>query len=468
MNPRIIKALARKGLEIAREGPVYRVRRRDAAPCVPTAEVLLPAELPLETRALLQLTEFAGVRHPSGAGTHRVCATPDIHAGHEVPVGSIVAAANLVVPQAIGTDINCGMRLHVADIDVDEWQRKREPFLEALKGDLLLGTRDLPTTPAMMRGLYRAGAPGWLEELRKTPMGMLARCDLDELEHELERCHELGSHDGDPRWGPDATTSEARAILRDPGLATIGGGNHFVEIQRVDEIMDRGLAHHWKLRAGQLAIMIHSGSRNVGLAIGRRWADIARERWPQGQRRPRLLSLVGEDAREYLTAMNTAANYASVNRLLLAEQVRQRLREFHGARDVPLVFDLPHNIISRENGLFVHRKGATPAHEGQPVPIPGSMGHPSYLMVGRGHERFLNSCSHGAGRAQTRFAMTRRGRAHTAEDLDGVHCITLRRQRILEEAPSAYKNIEHVVQIQVDMGLVGAVARLMPLATFKA
>ncbi len=214
--------------------------------------------------------------------------------------------------------------------------------------------------------------------------------------------------------------------------------------------------------------MVHTGSRGVGRHVGNTWIDRARRRWPKGLRYPeaRIFALHGDDASEYLSAVHTAANYAFVNRLLLAEIVRLRMREVYRADlEARLVFDVPHNIVLREGDSFVHRKGATPAHRGQPVLIPGSMGDSSFLCVGRGSARHLSSAAHGAGRALSRFEVGRKGPKDLG--LDGVECITLKAERMIEEAPVAYKPIAPVVDIQVDAGVVGRVARMRPLLTFK-
>jgi tRNA-splicing ligase RtcB len=394
---RVIKALAREGLEVSKDGLIYRVRQTGAR--APAAEVLLPEGFPVETKAFAQLAAFASVTHPNGGAVCRACATPDFHPGALVPVGAVVASADLVIPQAIGTDVNCGMRLHVADLTVDRFLADKAALVDRLKGDLLLGTRNLPATIDTMEGMFTSGAFGWMEGVRRSPLGLMAESSLDQIEREQERIYDLGSANGNAKWAPFARD---RDVVRDGSLGTVGGGNHFVEIQVVDKIEDARLAWEWGIRVGQVAYMIHTGSRSVGMAIGTRWSELARERWPKGARWPDIFSLRGDDAIEYVEAMNTAANFATVNRMLLGEMVRHRMRQVYGDLEVPLVFDVPHNIVLRESDLFVHRKGATPAHEGQPVLIPGSMGHPSYLMAGCGSDRFLRSCSHGAGRAITR------------------------------------------------------------------
>jgi tRNA-splicing ligase RtcB len=222
--------------------------------------------------------------------------------------------------------------------------------------------------------------------------------------------------------------------------------------------------------------MVHSGSRDVGKHIGVQWAQRAKAAWPRGVPYPAsgLLPISTranpELAAEYLTAEATAANYGFVNRLLLAELVRLRLREVHGELEAPLVADVPHNLTLQEHGAYVARKGACPAHEGQLVIIPGSMGAASYLLVGRGSTRHLASASHGAGRAQSRFEMSRGGATKQAAalGLEGVDCVCLREERRIEEAPAAYKPIGPIIDAQVRAGVASVVARLRPVLTFKA
>ncbi len=272
-------------------------------------------------------------------------------------------------------------------------------------------------------------------------------------------------------WAPPTMVPADREIVRDPSLGTVGGSNHFVEMRVVDEVVDRARRFQWGLAGGRMAFMVHSGSRLAGVAIGDAWIAKAKADWPQGEPYPRdgIFPLHGDAALDYLAAMNSASNYASVNRLLLGELVRLRLREVFGTDlEVPLLFDLPHNVVLRERGLLVHRKGATPAHPGQPVLIPGSMGHPSFLMVGLGNARYLSSASHGAGRARTRHEMGRRRRQGDDLGLHGVECITLKEERVVQEAPAAYKPIEPVVEVQAEVGIVAPVARFRPVLTFKA
>lgn len=472
---RLLRALAREGLDVTYEDSIYRIRLVGKT-SFPQAEVLLPADLPVESKALKQLAQLAALRHPDGSAVERAYATPDFHPGDSgVAIGSVLRTRDLIVPAAVGTDINCGMRLHVFDVTLDAFLSRRDDFVERMKGDFFFGKRDLPFDGATATAMFHDGVDGWLPKALGTPRGRLVQADRPQLTAEIDRVYARGSLPGHARWAPHGFIPQ-EGLGRDAALATIGGGNHFVEVQCVDEIVDRQRAWELGLRSGQLTFMIHSGSRDVGKHIGVQWAQKAKEAWPKGTPYPEggLLPISAKSnpelAAQYLTAEATAANYGFVNRLLLAELVRLRLREVHGEVEAPLIYDIPHNITLRENEGYVARKGACPAHAGQLVIIPGSMGASSYLLVGLGSERHLSSASHGAGRAQSRFEMSRRGAKKTEEDLGlhGVDCVTLRAERRVEEAPSAYKPIGPVIDSQVKAGVVALVARLRPVLTFKA
>lgn len=475
---RLLRALARAGIEARREGPVWSIRRIGAGG--PPAEVLLPAELPVEGKAFAQLADLAGVRHPAG-GACRVCASPDFHPGDSgIAIGSVIGSPDLIVPAAVGTDINCGMRLHMTGLSVERFEAIRADFVGQARDDLFLGTRDVSQPAAAMRAIFGGGLPGWVLALQRGALGCMAQADLAQIERELARVHLGGSLAGDPIWAPEDLIP-AEGVVRDGGLGTVGGGNHFVEIQYVEEIVDRAAAYRMGVRAGEVAIMIHSGSRNVGKHIGGQWRDRCVAAWPRGLRWPesRIFPLSRRDTPDlcdqYLQAEATAANYGFANRQILAEMIRLRLRGLCGDLEIPLVYDLPHNITLREpdptadtpdGTVYRSRKGACPAHPGQPVIIPGSMGDASWLLEGMGAERWQSSASHGAGRARSRFEMARL--APEELGLAGVTCVTLKAERRVEEAPVAYKPIQPVIDAQVAQGMVRPVARLRPILTFKA
>lgn len=471
---RLLRALSREGLEVNYNNHIYSVRLPNS-PDAPTAEVLLPKDFPVEAKALKQLANLANIRHPAGGHVCKCCATPDFHPGDAgVAIGSIVETQAMLIPAAVGSDINCGMRLHVAELSLEQFLKKRDQFVELMKGDYFFGTRDVTMTAQTAQALFNHGIPGWLAAMLDQPTGSVIKSDLSQLASEIDRVYLGGSMEGSSRWAPEELVSSG--LIRDGGLATIGGGNHFVEVQVVEEVQDKATAYAWGVREGQLAFMIHSGSRNVGKYIGGMWRDRSQAAWskelpyPESRLFPLSVQANPDLVKSYLQAQATAANYGFVNRLLLAELLRLRLRQVYGDLEAPLVYDLPHNLTLAQGAGWVTRKGACPAHSGQPVIIPGSMGAASYLLVGKGNPDFLSSASHGAGRKRSRFDLSRGGASHSEADLGlmGVDCITLRQERRIEEAPAAYKPIEPVIDIQVKAQMVSVVAKMTPVMTFKA
>ncbi|TCW79594.1 RNA-splicing ligase RtcB [Burkholderia sp. SRS-46] len=459
--PRLKKALQRQGIHVGYRSGVYHLRNEQSQ-----ASVLLPDTLPLEEKAVQQLLSFASVRSPDGHhGVCKACATPDFHPGGIAPVGSIVATDDaFVIPAAVGTDINCGMRLITTGLKRSALAPLEARLVERLTRAILADQRDVPVNGAAFRALFDTGPAAFVD--RVAPQGIWRQVDRERLLRELSACIGLERFDGSSNYAPDAHVG-AREVFRDPCLGTPGSGNHFVELQVVDAVLDRHAAYRAGLARDDVVVMIHSGSRDVGFYVGRRWMDRARAAWPVGLKHPEsgLYGLSGELAREYLSAMGTAARYAWLNRVVLAEMVRKELAELTGTADSTLVVDVPHNVVLRENGMNIHRKGATPAREGDFALIPGSMGDASFLVTGLGHPDWLWSCSHGAGRSVRRQAVRRM----RAEQAPGAWtCVTLREERRIEEAPQAYKPIGPVIHAQEEAGLIRGAVRLKPWITCKA
>lgn len=427
-------------------------------------EIALPASLPLDIDAVTQLVAFTQVQTPSGIQVINACATPDFHKGSSIPVGAVIATPpNMVIPKAVGTDINCGMRLHAWDISVDQFLAKKATWLKLMHGDILEGSRNLPGNRQQMIRLAEEGLPGWIEEVSRKPIAMWAATDWQQHYQDLDLVFQYGWLPGDATHLPSALLREG--VFRDPCFATLGSGNHFLEVGYVAEVYDRHAAYEWGLAQGKVTVMIHTGSRDIGFHVGAQWMDKAKALHPKGRPHPEsgIYALENEGVAPYLAAMNTAANYAFANRLALAELVRQRCEQVYGAHRFLLVSDIPHNIATLENGQILHRKGSTPAREGDRLIIPGSMGDSSFVLKGLGCDRFLNTASHGAGRAHRRQKM--RG-ADTL--MSKGECIALKEERKAEEAPAAYKPVLPVVDTQVALGMVQKVARIEPLLTFKA
>lgn len=383
---RLEKAFLRAGIRIDRaESIVTAIRLIDGV----EASILLPEVFPLEEKAVRQLLEFAAVHVPGVSGhVCKACATPDFHPGAVAPVGSIVATTeDFVIPAAIGTDINCGMRLLATDLSLTEAEEKKDALIQRLSYALLQNGRNVPMYTSAFHALFEEGPEACLEGLGRE--GLWAQVDQERLVRELAPCVGLAEMGGAARYAPEALAANERSLIRDPSLGTPGAGNHFVELQIVDAVLDRHAAWQHGVSPGMVMVMIHSGSRDVGFYVGQRWMDRARAEWPKGVRHPEsgLYGLAGPLAAEYLTAMGVAARYAWLNRVVLAEMVRDCLREVFQKDDSRLIVDVPHNVVLPERGYNVHRKGATPARDGDLALIPGSMGDYSYIATGLGGGR---------------------------------------------------------------------------------
>ena len=457
------------------------------------ALVYLHERMAAEPEALDQLRDAASV-DPRAT----VIGTPDIHTGFGVPIGSVVASPELVSPAAVGYDVNCGMRLlttpfGTAEIDAARLAgaiREELPLGEGKESPLFaLGERQLV---AVLEG----GVPGLLGVAR-ADRDLAARLDPERIEADVRRIEDRGVVEA------DAAAVSARALARGRSqLGTLGGGNHFVEMQRVERVERQDAARALGLAEGQIVVMIHSGSRGLGHQVADEHMRAALEAAPRlGLPVPnRQLAFVPADSAEgraFLGAMGAAANFAFANRQAIAAVVRRAFSRAVGRPvALPLVYDVSHNIARRERPcgerLYVHRKGATRAFPasrmrgtdlealGQPVLIPGSMGTASYVLLGtEGAAESLYSVNHGAGRVMSRTAAAgrRRGKgrgeggrisaARFEESMQGVHLVCEDRWAAREEAPDAYKDVDLVVETVVGAGLAEIVARLVPLAVLK-
>jgi tRNA-splicing ligase RtcB len=285
-------------------------------------------------------------------------------------------------------------------------------------------------------------------------------------------------------------------------LGTLGSGNHFLEVQVIDQIFDEAVAEAWDLKKGQVTVMIHSGSRGLGYQVCDDSLKTMNKAFPKyGIQIPdRQLVCVPVHSREgqdYLKAMRCAANFAWANRQCLMHQARKSFSDIFGknSRDLgmSLIYDVAHNIAKfedhdvkgRKMKLCVHRKGATrafpPGHSelpeeyqktGQPVIIPGDMGRNSYLLVGADgsmKETFGSTC-HGAGRLLSRKGAQRDERSHSLlEDLrkKGIVVKARGKQTLAEEAPYAYKDVNDVVEVVHQAGLSKKVCRMRPMGVVK-
>ncbi len=445
------------------ENGVLTLRRDDCAIC---ARVLLPKGGSAERRALEQLMSMSDGEGARSVGIRGISATPDLHPGHPVPVGSIlVTDADTVLPAAIGKDINCGMRLVRFDIEADEWHQYEPLLLPALRKVLVDAQRNVPVPGEAFAALAEEGGAAFAHHLNLSePFWQTAG-----TQGLIDAWHKSPYQQmfcGASRWLPTWMIEPGRAV-REAGFATLGSGNHFFEFQAVDRISNGPVSWAHGMRRNHIHAMVHTGSRDIGSYVGGQWMTWAREAWPQGAKHPEhgIFPLRGEQAASYLQAMSAAAHYAWANRSALTELARQALSTaLHRSVEMTTVADVPHNVIMREGDVCVHRKGATPAHDGALALIPGSMGDYSYVMQGLGNPLWANSCSHGAGRQLARGESRYEA---TNESKLPFKIIAAQGARIREEMPGAYKDVGPVIEAQVDHGLVTEVARLSPIVTFK-
>jgi tRNA-splicing ligase RtcB len=400
-------------------------------------------------------------------------AMPDIHQGYGFPVGGVAAMElpdGVVSPGGVGYDINCGVRLLALPLSAAELGGRREELVHEL-------SRAIPAGAGRGSGLVLS--PRELDDVLLDGPRVLVARGIGR-ERDLECTESEGCL---PGAEPAAVSQRARE--RGTGqLGTVGSGNHFVELQCVDRVIDAGTADSFGLREGQLTVLIHSGSRGLGHqvctdhvrvmdAVGRRYGIELPDRQlacapassPEGQ--------------SYLAAMAAAANFAFANRQAMAHAVRSVVERVLGpaaAAETNQVYDVAHNVAKIERHhdreLLVHRKGATRAFPGQPVFIPGSMGTASFVLAGRqgSLDRSFGTACHGAGRAMSRTAARKRiGGAELRHRLeaDGIVVRCPSNKGLAEEAPFAYKDVERVVEVVERAGLASRVVRLVPLGVVK-
>ena len=422
-----------------------------------------------------------------------VVVLPDGHEGYGFPVGGVAATdleEGVVSPGGVGYDINCGVRLIRTGLNEAELR----PRLKDLVNELF---KSIPT------GVGSEGA------------FKLARSELDELlvegtnwaiergygwDQDIEVCEESGRMNG-------ADPSSVSDIARKRGaiqLGSLGSGNHFLEVQKVDKIYDQVAAKSMGLdHEGQVTILVHCGSRGFGHQVCSdylRISEVALRKYgfKLADRELACVPNNSSEGEDYRKAMYSALNFAWCNRQMITHWTRKAFeRTFkisEQALDMQLVYDVSHNIAKVErhkvNGggtrdLVIHRKGATRAFPaemqqlpakyysiGQPVIIPGSMGTASWILLGnkKSFDLSFGSTAHGAGRTMSRSAAKR---THTVEGVrrslesKGIYIKSLTKDGLVEETPDAYKDVDAVVDVSHSLGIATKVARLIPLGVIK-
>ena len=412
---------------------------------------------------------------------------PDAHEGYGFPIGGVAAfdmEEGIISPGGVGYDINCGVRLLRTDLtEADITSRKKEILEEVFK-----------EVPA---GVGKAG-------ITKLPKNVL----LEILEkgskwaiengygfkEDLQKTEEYGC-----MKGADSKAVSERALARGmPQLGTLGSGNHFMEIQKVDRIYDEKTAKVFGVGSeGQIVIMIHCGSRGLGHQVASDYIKLMEDKYGFTDLPDRELinaPINSEMGQKYYKAMCCSINYAFCNRQMIAHWVRDVFKKVTGSSEgMDMIYDVCHNIAKFEEHeidgekrkVCVHRKGATrsfgPGRDeipevyrdfGQPVIIPGSMGTASYLLVGtkKAEEVSFGSTAHGAGRVMSRHEAIRRFRGEKIKhelESRGIELKATSWKGIAEEASEAYKDIDEVVKVSHGVGIGNMVARLVPVGVMK-
>lgn len=439
------------------------------------------------------LEQCVNVSHLPGIYKYAIT-LPDGHEGYGFPIGGVAATdyeEGVISPGGVGYDINCGVRLLTTNLSEKDVRPKLAPLMDTVFENVPcgLGSRrnDFKVTPSDLDRIMTEGV-GWV--IAKG-LGW-----SDDAEH----CEERGCmKNANPN--KVSSTAKSRGLQQ---VGTLGSGNHFLEIQKVDKIYDSNVAKVFGIdHEGQVTTMIHCGSRGFGHQICSDYLRVmerAVEKYKIALPDRELACAPGksEEAEDYYQAMACAVNYAFVNRQAIMHWVRQSFKQVFKQDPekfgLKLVYDVTHNIAKIETHrvdgegkkkVWVHRKGATRAFPpgnpeipedyrgaGQPVLIPGSMGTSSWLLVGteKAMELSFGSTAHGAGRMMSRTAAKRNywgGDIKKGLEQRGIYVRAASSVVLAEEADPAYKNVDAVAEVSARLGIATKVARLVPLAVVK-
>ena len=420
-----------------------------------------------------------------------VVVMPDMHQGYGFPIGGVAATRlpdGVISPGGVGYDINCGVRLLGSQIAFEQARPHLDDLASALNHHCPSGVGEkgsVRMSEAELEQVCREGARWALKQ------GMASEADL-------RRTEEFGRVEG---ADPGKVSHRARERGR-PQLGSLGAGNHFIEIDLVDQVFDPEAAGIMGLQEGRLAVQIHCGSRGFGHQICTDYVEefqaaVRRYNIHLVDRELVCAPLNSPEGQNYLAAMRCAANYAFANRQILAHSARKAFEEVLAGKvknwHLHQVYDICHNMGKIETHLIegekikvcVHRKGATRAFGpgapdlpdeykaiGQPVLVPGSMGTASWVLVGTETsmvQSFGSSC-HGAGRVMSRHEAKRNVRGDELRDrleADGIHVRAGSMAGLAEEAPQAYKDVDQVVEAVTGGGIARKVARLRPVVVIK-
>ena len=416
---------------------------------------------------------------------------PDGHEGYGFPVGGVAAfdADNgIIAPGAIGFDINCGVRLIKTNLE----EKDVRGYIDKLADSLF------KNVPSGVGSKLKIGlTPKDLEKVAEEGVEYIIRKGHG-LHEDIEDIEENGVIAG-ADFSKVSDMAKSRGVHE---LGTLGAGNHFLEVQRVESIFNEKIAKEYGLHRGQIVVMVHTGSRGFGHQICsdylKRLVEYQREHGIKLIDPELSYAEIGsKEAEDYIAAMNCGVNYAFTNREIITWSVRRSFEEVFGrsfdAMGMEILYDVAHNIAKREEhqvdgkrmNVYVHRKGATRAFAegreeipkkyrriGQPVIIPGSMGTASYVLSGDDgamRETFGSTC-HGSGRVMSRHQALReipQDKTFDSLKSKGIIIRVKTRKLISEESEWVYKNVDDVVGVVEDAGLSKIVSRNVPLCVIK-
>lgn len=479
---------------------------------VPDRNALEELQSLMEIEDTLNLLSAHSSFFSSNASLKSVVLTPDFHKGAGIPIGTVMLTEGFLLPQAMGNDINCGMRFYTTDLKEDSLLTVLPELEKKIRYIFFEGGRNIPMSGIQREAMFREGLTGILNTYKKAEeKGIWHLYKREEQEQALNRVAFQGSLLAEQTEGLSDFIGEANTLSYDDQIGSIGGGNHFVEVQKVMDIYDGQTALAWNLKKGDICIMLHTGSLMIGHHSGLLNQKLCQKIYPSRLEKPsnKIYPLpenpvYQEELNRFFRTTYNAANFAFANRLFLGLMLHQAFLDVIGDCSFELLYDSPHNFIWRKTidgtSYFLHRKGACSAngitemlevpnspfaYYGEPVFLPGSMGSSSYLLRGNGNPESLWSASHGAGRKLSRGEAIHGNEQAFLKFMKNFHIITpidpkrsdikgrkdiLKKweESIRSEAPYAYKDIDSIVDVHSEHQMASLVARFEPIFTIKA
>jgi len=396
---------------------------------------------------------------------------PDAHQGYGFSIGGVAAfdlEKGIISPGGVGYDIDCSVRLLSTNLTRQDLETKKKEILHSI-------FRVVPS------GVGRGGNVNISKKELDEVLKLGAEWSIKKgygKKQDLENLEENGKlKDANPK---DVSEKAKKRGLGQ--LGTLGAGNHFLEIQEVEEIYDKETAEKFGLEKGMITIMIHCGSRGLGHQVASDYIKLMEKKYgyPEFDRELVNAPINSELGKKYFSAMNCAANFAFANKQIISAKVEKQIKHYFPKAEIRVVYEVCHNIAKKEkhviNGkekeILIMRKGATRAFPNQPVIIPGTMGTASYVLVGKkeADELSFSSTAHGAGRVMSRHKAIKSFRGEEIKTnlaKKGIDVESGSSKGLAEESPQAYKDVDEVVKVSHEVGLAKLVAKLKPIAVMK-